>query len=162
MVVLRPLQLAVALLVASSISPSQSRSADAQCENFNYHLEPSQVVPPPIANASGYSELYICHDDTLRGLIDIQVAETVTAVHIHGSASAGSNGSLLYQLPLPVEKRVIVGLELSENERAWLSAEELYVDVHTTLHLDGVLRGQISTFLALKETPWTVVKQVFR
>jgi len=75
----------------------------ALCDYFNYTLDPQQVVPPAQGVAgSGWSELHLCDDGSLRGYIGINTTETVTAVHIHGPSQSDGSGNLLYELPLPV------------------------------------------------------------
>lgn len=87
----------------------------------------------------------------------------VTAVHIHGPAERGENGDLLYELPLPVRQTVSVLLgPLPDQHIGWLGADAMYVDVHTAAHPDGAIRGQIHAEIAVAETPWGVVKRLYR
>ena len=64
-----------------------------------------------------------------------------TEAHIHGPAARGANGPVLFDLPLGSPKSGTVVLDAAQE--AMLLAGELYVDIHSIVYPDGVLRGQI-------------------
>jgi len=150
--------------ILSAMGLMQPTPVRALCEYFDFRLTPDQVVPFAEAQGSGWSELQLCDDDSLRGYIVINVEETVTAVHIHGPADAGQNGALLYELPLPTEHGLAVLLgPVPEEQREWFVVYETYIDVHTVDHPEGAVRGQIlDRGTAIARTPWHAVKQLYR
>ena len=135
------------------------------CDYFNYTLDPNQVVPVAQVQGWGWSELTLCPDDSLRGYIGLSLVETVTAVHIHGPAAPGENAEILYELPLFFLYEdylpVLLG-GVPDDRRQWLSQEKCYVDVHTSAHPDGAIRGRIRHEIAVTRETWTVVKQLYR
>jgi hypothetical protein len=99
----------------------------------------------------------------ISGLVYLDVAETVTGVHIHGPANAGELGPLLYSLPLPVNglSSVSVG-PVSTTVKDWFDLALLYVDVHSDAHPDGIIRGQVHGEIAVEASPWSAVKRLYR
>ena len=93
----RNLRFGIGLVILSFLLPGPAR---ALCDYFYFLLDPGQVVPPVVAQGSGSSELQLCDDDNVRGYIAVNVQETVTAIHMHGPASSGETGDLLYDLPV--------------------------------------------------------------
>ena len=135
----------------------------ALCDYFNYTLDAQQVVPAAQGvTGSGWSELHLCDDDSLRGYVGLSITETVTAVHIHGPSQPTENGNLLYELPLPDHGYVAVRLGGVLAYRNWLVLDQCYVDVHTTAHPDGAIRGVMHGEIAVSPSAWGAVKQLYR
>lgn len=138
-------------------------TALALCAYFNYGLDPQQVVPPAQGvMGGGWSELHLCEDDSLRGYVGFNITETVTSVHIHGPSQRDENGPVLYELPLPVFGHVLVRLGGALRYGDWLRLEQCYVDVHTTAHPDGAIRGVIHAEIAVTPVEWGAAKLVYR
>jgi hypothetical protein len=149
----------VALLAVPGVRP-----AFAFCDYFNFELAGSEVVPPSGSEGWGASELHLCEDDSLRGYLFLLTESPVTAVHIHGPAQPGSNGPILFQVPLPDSGEhvpILLG-SLTIEQKAWLGSERCYIDVHTVRFPDGEIRGQITHEIAVGQRPWSAVKRLFR
>jgi hypothetical protein len=131
---------------------------------FPFPLESRQVVPPAQGVVGGgYASLMlICEEDLLRGGITIGIGETVTAVHIHGPAEAGQNGDLIFDFSSPTNIGVIVQLSGVAPYCRVLNSEACYVDVHTTIHPEGAIRGQFRREVPVAPEPWGLVKQLYR
>jgi hypothetical protein len=155
-------QKAPLFLVAGLLALLPSPGA-AFCSYFSFELHPEQVVPQSDGLGFGASELSLCEDLILSGYVYVDVSETVTGVHIHGPADAGEWGEILYSLPLPVSgmSPVSVG-PVSAAEKDWFELGMMYVDVHSDVHPDGVIRGQVYGEIAVEKSPWSAVKRLFR
>lgn len=103
-------------------------------------------VPPVITTATGRALIRLTIDRKLYSLVtvaDVPGGETVTAAHIHRGA-AGVNGAILIGLcanatDFGISKMV----QLDEATANAVKTEVLYTNVHTNLHSDGLIRGQI-------------------
>jgi hypothetical protein len=139
------------------------RPAAALCNYVYYRLSGGRVVPPSPSAGYGWSELQLCADDSLRGYVEFYTTGTPTSVHIHGPADSLSNGPELFDLPFAAHGALVLLGPLSAVQRAWVEAERCYVDVHTTLHPDGEIRGQIRAEgdLAVERSPWARVKRLY-
>jgi hypothetical protein len=155
-------QKASPLLVAGLLALLPSPGA-AFCSYFAFELHPEQVVPQAEGSGFGAAELSLCEDLILSGYVYIDVPETVIGVHIHGPANVGELGEILYSLPLPVNgmSPVSVG-PVSAAEKDWFDLGMMYVDVHSDVHPEGVIRGQVYGEIAVEHSPWSVVKRLYR
>ncbi|TAH39402.1 MAG: CHRD domain-containing protein [Planctomycetota bacterium] len=108
---------------------------------FRADLNGAQEVPPVNTDAKGWGEFTLNADDSISytvrtyGLVG-------TAAHIHMGAP-GVNGSILFTLaggPSDWEGRTV---PLTAGEVADLRAGNMYVNVHTSAHPNGAIRGQL-------------------
>lgn len=110
-------------------------------------LTGANEVPPVTTTTTGTALLRMTSDKMLFYRIDVNDVETgdaVTAAHIHTGA-AGANGDVLKGLAASADD---FGVEKSvQLEDAVYNAikgtDALYVNVHSTNHPDGIIRGQI-------------------
>ncbi len=137
-------------------------AAAASGEEFRISLTPDQVVPPTPSTASGSGSLSLGTDGMLSYTITIaRLHGTETGGSIHGPAPAGANASLLFQLPLGGTKTGKLG-PLTEAQVADLRAGSWYVNIHTSHHANGEIRGQIRVLLAVQPETWSRVKDAYR
>jgi hypothetical protein len=108
----------------------------------------SQQSPPVTTSGSGtLSGTYNATSNVWNYDINwTALAGTVTAVEIHGPATAGVNGQL--QVALTVTAPGINGnakgsVTLTEQQEAMLLADQLYYTVVSAVHATGEIRGQI-------------------
>ncbi len=134
----------------------------AAAQDHGATLTPDQEVPPTPSTATGAgtftlgADLRLAFDVTIAGLHGPE-----TACWIHGPASPGSNATPLFALPLGSRKTGSVG-PLTPAQRADLEAGLMYVNVHTTHHPNGEIRGQIRSLVAVAQPTWAAVKLVYR
>ncbi|MCZ7568111.1 MAG: S8 family serine peptidase [Ardenticatenaceae bacterium] len=117
---------------------------------FEAALSGANEVPPVTTEASGQATF--AYDPTTRELdYTLEVwgisQAGITAAHIHRGA-AGSNGGVAYTLytgdgSLFPGHPISGSVTLSEEDAARLTSAGLYVNVHTTDHPGGAIRGQI-------------------
>lgn len=119
-------------------------------------LTGDQESPAVTTNALGVGSFLLnaahdslCVDVTVTGL-----SSAITGAHIHTGA-VGVSGPVLKDLSTFINgntiKTVIYGADLSAHLKEYLTGE-LYINVHTSSHADGEIRGQIYL-----ETDWSFV-----
>lgn len=123
-------------------------TAPTHAVSFFAKLEGAQEVPPVDTTAYGSATLsvdLVSRAFTLTGAIS-NLVFTPTAAHIHGPAAVGQNGPVLFPLGFNAEPEGPLDAAgvLSEEQLDWLFAGLLYVNVHTTEHPGGEIRGQLA------------------
>ncbi|MFV9506030.1 MAG: S8 family serine peptidase [Oscillochloridaceae bacterium umkhey_bin13] len=117
---------------------------------FAASLDGGQEVPPVTTNASGEALLVFEADS---GRLDYRVtfadlSGPLTMAHLH-LAPSGSNGPVVVDLfpgliGSPAPEGVLIGTTSLTNEQAEaLTAGNLYVNLHTSAHPGGEIRGQL-------------------
>jgi MYXO-CTERM domain-containing protein len=119
-----------------------SGAAHAEVHALTATLEGAQEVPPVTTTATGSATLR--YDDTtkkLTGTISFMgITSTVTAAHIH-KAPAGEIGPPV--ITLGTTSPISVDATIADADEAALLAEGTYVNVHSSDHPGGEIRGQI-------------------
>jgi hypothetical protein len=123
-------------------------TAPTHAANFIARLEGTQEVPPVDTTAAGGAVLTVdllSRAFSLTGAIS-NLVFTPTAAHIHGPAPVGQNGPVLFPLSFNAEPEGPLGADgfLTEEQLDWLQSGLLYVNVHTTEHPGGEIRGQLA------------------
>lgn len=120
--------------------------ADAQTRTMVTEMRGGQEVPPVATNASGSGRFII---DTDAKTVTYHISFTglssaETAAHIHGPADPGVNGAVVHNLGTGNPK---VGVwNYDPGLEADILAGRMYVNVHTSNHPGGEIRGQINDF----------------
>lgn len=117
-------------------------AAHADFANFEATLSGAQEVPPVVTPASGTMVLSV-NTETMLATWDLEFSDLSTAqtgAHIH-SAPAGSNGGVVFGLPLGSPVNGVWQMNLAQYND--LLAGLLYVNVHTESHPGGEIRGQL-------------------
>lgn len=124
---------------------------------FQARLSGASEVPPVETDASGKVILRLSRSETELGfLLIVRRTQDIPAVHIH-CAPEGENGPVGVTLfnADPVSRRIVRGTVLrpdEENECGWddlttvrmaMLSGDTYINVHTTGHTEGEIRGQI-------------------
>jgi hypothetical protein len=107
-------------------------------------LQGSQEVPPVTTSATGNGVITIRPDRSVSGSITTSGINP-TAAHIHEGAR-GTNGPVIVPLvrtDVNVWSVPAGGTKLTEAQYAAHRAGNLYVNVHSTTHPGGEIRGQI-------------------
>lgn len=132
-----------------------------QTRNFRTHLSGDEVVPPVDTNAQGQANFQLnMAGDALSFKLNVANIENVIGAHIH-KASAGENGPIVvFLFGNPFASPVTVNGTLAEGTitasdvlgpiagdfdalMGAMEAGDTYVQVHTTEHPPGEIRGQI-------------------
>lgn len=110
-------------------------------------LSGTNEVPPVVTTATGTAILRMTADKKLYSNVTVTNLEAIDALsmsHIHKGA-AGANGDVLVGLAAAAADFGVVKM-ITLDDAAYASlkgTDALYVNVHSTLHPDGVVRGQI-------------------
>ena len=112
---------------------------------FSATIDGYQLNPYITTTDEGFGTFhYNTFTHTLTYSIDLGPLQgTETATHLHGPGAPGVDGPLIAVLPLGNSKSGIVLLDAGQE--AALLANQVYVDVHTTVRPNGAMRGQVST-----------------
>ncbi len=117
-------------------------SAHAAIQQFTVPLIGSEEVAPNIGDPDGFGTAILLIDDvalTIDWNITVNNIDAVIADHIH-SGAAGTNGPVVVDF-----SGQLVGSGLADPDLANVLANPslFYVNVHTTAHTGGAIRGQI-------------------
>ena len=117
--------------------------AFAQIHNFVFPIDGMQEVPPVATPASGVGNVtynqgtgLLSWNITFGGLLGGQ-----TAAHFHGPAPVGVNAGV--QVGIGVGSPAIGNALLNATQGADLLNGLWYVNIHSTLHPGGEIRGQV-------------------
>jgi len=107
-------------------------------------LSGAEEVPPVNTSASGGGEITVKDDHSVRGSVTTKSLSGIAA-HIHVGAR-GQNGPVIVPLAKGADGNtwsVAAGAKLTDAQYQAYKAGNLYVNVHTTAHRGGEIRGQI-------------------
>jgi len=130
--------LALALAAGACVVP-QSQAATV----FTTALAGSNETPPNASPATGFAVLTL-NDAQTQVTFHIQfsgLVGTETAAHLH-HAPPGVAGPVVFGLPLGSPKNGV--WPVGPTEVAWLTAGEIYVNIHSTSFPGGEIRGNLS------------------
>lgn len=116
-------------------------------EAYNVMLSPSNEVPAVTGrNDSGIAIFRVVGEDVYYKVTvtDLEATDAVTAGHIH-EGDATENGTVFLNLELTdaTQFGVSKSFTLDENKLDKLKTDPLYVNIHSTDHPSGLMRGQI-------------------
>lgn len=118
---------------------------------FMTHLSGANEVPPVDTDATGTAYFTLSADmSELHFRVLVRNIDNITAAHIHG-APEGENGPVLQPLYMgggtfDPDNPVSGTLNPDLTEIAAMLAGDTYVNVHTTEHPGGEIRGQIGAY----------------
>jgi hypothetical protein len=133
------LRLAVAIALSSWLGAAQAQAA---LINFVVPLSGANEVAPVVGDPDGSGTANLTIDDvalTVTWNIVVANLDPVIADHIH-SGAAGVNGPIVVDFG-----GALVGGPLGDPDLAAVLANPtaFYVNVHTTTHTGGAIRGQV-------------------
>ena len=158
--------LATVLALAASLSVLLTVSIVDQIYAAKYPydaaLSGENEVPPVQTSATGEAEFTIPANDTMKYRVNVTGISNASAAHIH-QGKEGENGEVVADLlktPTSKDKDTAYGMifrgNLSDSSlkgpmlgktigdlAAAMDAGDTYVNVHTTAHPDGEIRGQL-------------------
>ena len=148
-----------ALLSLVLIATVNSNYIYAQNEKFKAKLKGENEVPPVTSSATGKAKFKV-KDDVITSKINITGITDVTMAHIHagkegqngepvvdllktGNVSKSGNWNIIQgEITASDLQGAMAGKTLQDLKTA-MGNEETYVNVHTSGHPDGEIRGQI-------------------
>jgi hypothetical protein len=145
---------AAVLLLAPGMAGAQTYSAI---------LTGSQETPNPVVTpATGTGSFTLDAAKVLSYNISFSnLSSTETAAHIHCCAAPGAGASPLFTLPLGSPKVGTFG-PLTAQQESDLNAGLMYVNIHSSNHGSGEIRGQILSTVAVEKGTWPNVKRLYR
>ena len=122
-------------------------AARAEQINFKADLSGASEVPPVTGPGSGSATAALdtttktlTWSVTYSGLSD----PVAKAGHIHGPAAPGANAGVLVPFnPTALASPIKGSATLTDAQISELEAGQMYVNLHTTAHLSGEVRGQL-------------------
>jgi hypothetical protein len=163
------ISLSIVFFGIAAIVPSLNSTLAQQEERFMAMLKGSEVSPPADTDATGEAEFILHREQPVRLFYNISIkgidsnSNNVTGIHLHNGIS-GFNGTVVAELPIIQEHErngilAVGNLNGSSNFSNELSGkgefaisslinyidnDTVYLDIHTTDHPNGELRGQVS------------------
>jgi uncharacterized repeat protein (TIGR01451 family) len=131
----------------------------AQVVTYNIVLEGYQQVGPYVITPATGSGTATFNTTTKQLTLDLShsgLSSPETMAHIHGPAPRGGNADVIFPLAAGSPKTDVV--TLSAAQESLLMNGLLYVNVHTSTHPNGEIRGQIDNVGAAIAHPLTVSK----
>ncbi len=130
------------LMLAAFASVAQPASAETM--SFKADLKSSSEVPANSSKGTGTAD--VTYDTASKALAwtvtFANLTGNATAAHFHGPAEVGKNAGPV--VPLTGTTSPLKGTAtLTEAQAADLMSGKWYVNVHTTAHKDGEVRGQV-------------------
>jgi hypothetical protein len=128
----------VAALAALFVMSSAALAADVKVS-----LSGTQEVPPVTTQAKGSGTIVVNDDKSVSGSVETS-GISGNAAHIHMGA-AGQNGGVI----IPLTKNgdngwsVPAGAKLTDAQYDAFKKGDLYVNVHSSAHPGGEIRGQL-------------------
>ena len=112
-------------------------------------LNGNQEVPPVQTSAKGTGSVQIDHDGNVSGRIATS-GITANQAHLH-VGFRGRNGRVLMPLARDGDNAwtIPAGTKLTPEQYNFYREGNLYVNVHSTAHPDGEIRGQVVPKVAL-------------
>lgn len=131
----------VAFTLAALITAAYSTATLG--DEIKVKLSGDQEVPPVTTKAAGSGTIVICPDKSVSGGVTTTGVQG-TMAHIH-VGRPGTNGPVAIHLDQNGDYgwSVAPGTKLSDTQYQSYKAGDLYVNVHSTAHRDGEIRGQL-------------------
>ncbi len=144
---MRKVHLLVVLMIGL-LGTMGTASAQGNCRNFVVQLTGSEQVPAVDTQAHGVAILHVNDNGTISYKLIVANIVNVTAAHIHVGAT-GTNGPVVVPLYSGqttsgrTEGVLAEGTITNPDLAQALCNGNYYVNVHTTAHPGGEIRGQI-------------------
>lgn len=116
-------------------------------------LTGDQEVPPVTTDASGEAQVVLYPDINVLTFVVIYegLSSSEIAAHIHGPAPVGENAPNLYDLPGGDIKAGTFPYNPAHHDD--FVAEMMYINIHSTNHPPGEIRGQLEVVEEVDPTP---------
>ena len=131
--------LALSLGGCSGLRPSQ------KVDIFEATLSGAQEVPPVASSGTGQAEVqFNTHSNVITWKVTYSgLSGPAVAGHIHGPAEAGRNAGVVVPFTNVAAQPITGQATLNAAQVADLVAGRWYVNIHSTAHPGGEIRGQL-------------------
>ena len=134
-----------ALLLAAAVAGCGAMRPSEQIDIYEATLTGAQEVPPVGTSATGMAEVRL---NTQTNKLSWKVTYNgltgpALAGHIHGPAAPGQNAGVLVPFTTVGSQPVTGEAAITSQQVADLVAGRWYVNVHTSSHPGGEIRGQL-------------------
>jgi hypothetical protein len=132
--------LSLGLAGCGQMRPSQ------KIEIFEASLSGAQEVPPVRTSGSGSAELHYNENNSMLSwrVTHGGLSGPVTGAHIHGPAAPGQNAGVIIPFTGNLNASPITGeTRITQEQLAQLMSGQWYVNLHTPVHPQGEIRGQL-------------------
>ena len=134
----------IALVFAAAVAVSGCAMDDGK-KSFKANLSGTAEVPPNDSKGTGTATFtfdektkVLTYNITYSGL-----KAAPTAGHIHGPAAMGANAGVMIPFAAPASP-ITGSATLNDAQVAALVAGQMYVNIHSSAHPPGEIRGQIT------------------
>lgn len=110
--------------------------------NFHANMTGGQEVPSVSTTASGTGSLVLMNDGLHYDITVRNMSGSITSAHLH-QAPAGQTGPVVLTITFNGKRAIGVWSNLTNEERSTLFDGGIYVNVHSSEHPDGEIRGQL-------------------
>lgn len=110
--------------------------------NFHANMTGGQEVPSVSTTASGTGSLVLMNDGLHYDITVRNMSGSITSAHFH-QAPAGQSGPVVLTITFNGRRAIGVWSNLTNDERSTLFDGGYYVNVHSSEHPDGEIRGQL-------------------
>jgi hypothetical protein len=143
------------LAAAAALAMLGIAGASAETMRMRTALSGQAQNPPVDTKASGVADLtYDTTSKTLAWTITYKdLKAPATAGHLHGPAGASANAGVMVPFADASKSPIKGAVRLSDSQAAELMAGQIYVNIHTSAHPTGEIRGQIVPVRASMGTP---------
>lgn len=142
---IKSIKLLLAVMVLSFLFVSCGKDKEKDKDNmtvFKATLTGSEEVPSNASTATGNTTLTYNGDTKTFTAVTTYTGLTPTMGHIH-KAAAGTNGPAIFPFTDLTSPITLTSAALSEAQVTALFKDSMYVNLHTTLHPGGEIRGQL-------------------
>ncbi len=133
--------IAVVALSLLFVSCGKDKEKD-NMTTFKATLTGAQEVPSNTSTATGNTTLTYNGDTKTFTAVTAYMGLTPTMGHIH-KAAAGTNGPVIFPFTNVMSPITITSAALTEAQVTALFKDSMYVNLHTTMHPGGEIRGQL-------------------
>ena len=132
--------IAVLLLAGCSIAPPTEVPA-----LYEASLDGSQEVPAVVAPGRGQARVDVDAQGAMHWTVAFEnLSGPVTGAHVHGPAGPGQNAPIVIPLAVTQGASSFSGqARLNPEQRTQLESGQWYVNLHTSAHPGGEIRGQL-------------------
>ncbi|OIO53247.1 hypothetical protein AUJ46_05215 [Candidatus Peregrinibacteria bacterium CG1_02_54_53] len=110
--------------------------------NFHSNMTGGQEVPSVSTAASGTGSFLLMNDGLHYDITVRNMSGSIVSAHIH-QGSAGQSGSEVLTITFNGKRAIGMWSNLTNEERSTLFDGGFYVNIQSSLHPDGEIRGQI-------------------
>ncbi len=116
--------------------------SSSSATQYSASLSGAQVVPAVLTGSAGTAKLALQADNVTLTYDITQNVPNATSVNIHIGAP-GEVGNTTHQL-MPVSGHMTGSITLTTDEQNALTPDQLYIDVESSAHPGGEIRGQVT------------------